>query len=314
MSDRPLYTGTAGNDTWAFAWSATIALDGLAGDDTLALGTSPRSAYTIKLEADGSVSVDSVSGASQLFSAKLYNFEKITFNSGRDVLLLETLKAAQAGASGMKITGTSGHDTLYTQSGNDTIDGGEGYDRIALDRNWSEFQVSRQADGKWQLADKSGALGTDTLISIERITFADRVVALDLDGKGGKAYRVYKAAFNRTPDEQGLGYWIAQMDNGMDLIEVSARFIDSAEFKKLYGQEVTDEDFLFKVYSNVLGRAPDASGFAWWLREMSTNPDKTRAKVLADFSESAENKAGLVGVTNGGVVYERWGASGPWDG
>lgn len=314
MSDRPLYTGTAGNDTWAFAWSATIALDGLAGEDTLSLGTSLRSSYVIKLEADGSVSVDSVSGASQLFSAKLYNFEKITFNSGRDVLMLDTLKAAEAGANGMKVVGTSGHDTLYTQSGNDTIDGGAGYDRVALDRNWSDFQVSRLTDGQWQLQDKSGALGTDTLISIERITFADKVVALDWEGKGGKGYRIYKAAFNRSPDEEGLGYWIAQLDNGMDLIEVSARFIDSAEFRSLYGTDVTDDQFLFKVYSNVLGRDPDESGYAWWLNEIKTNPEKTRAKVLADFSESAENKAGLVGVTNGGVVYERWGASGPWDG
>jgi hypothetical protein len=100
----------------------------------------------------------------------------------------------------------------------------------------------------------------------------------------------------------------------MDLIEVSARFIDSAEFKALYGLEVTDEDFLTKVYTNVLGRTPDDSGYNWWLNEIKTNPDKTRAKVLADFSESPENKTGLVGVTNGGVVYERWGASGPWDG
>ncbi|MEY3572459.1 MAG: hypothetical protein RJA77_374 [Pseudomonadota bacterium] len=312
MSDRPLYTGTAGNDTWAFAWSATIALDGLAGEDTLSLGTSLRSSYVIKLEADGSVMVDSVSGASQIFSAKLYNFEKVTFNSGRDVLMLDTLKAAEVGANGMKVVGTSGNDTLYSQKGNDTIDGGDGVDRVALGRGWADFQVSRQDTG-WQLTDKTGELGTDTLLNVERLTFTDKAIALDVDGVGGKAYRIYKAAFNRTPDEVGLGYWIAQLDNGMDLLEAAARFIDSAEFVGLYGSSVTDDQFLFKVYSNVLGREPDDSGYAWWLNEMKTNPEKTRAKVLADFSESIENRNSVEGEISGGLLFQPWGASGPWD-
>ena len=136
---------------------------------------------------------------------------------------------------------------------------------------------------------------------------AIRSKSMDIEGIPGEAYRIYKAAFNRTPDTGGLGYWIGQMDKGMDLIEVSARFIDSKEFRDLYGSAPSNADFLTKVYTNVLGRAPDQGGYDWWLNEMNTNPEKTKAKVLADFSESAENLEGTAAAVANGIVYEPWG-------
>jgi hypothetical protein len=96
------------------------------------------------------------------------------------------------------------------------------------------------------------------------------------------------------------------MDKGMDLIEVSARFIDSKEFRDLYGSAPSNADFLTKVYTNVLGRAPDKGGYDWWLNEMNTNAEKTKAKVLADFSESAENQTGTAPLVATGIVYEPW--------
>lgn len=97
------------------------------------------------------------------------------------------------------------------------------------------------------------------------------------------------------------------MDAGMGLQEVSARFIDSAEFKALYGSAPSNAEFLTKVYTNVLGRAPDQGGYDWWLNEMNTNATKTFSKVLADFSESAENLSGTAAAVANGIVYEPWG-------
>jgi len=137
-------------------------------------------------------------------------------------------------------------------------------------------------------------------------TVAIRSKSIDITGIPGQAYRVYKAAFNREPDQGGLGYWIAQMDSGMTLIEAAARFIDSNEFRAMYGTSPTDEQYLTKVYQNVLGRNPEPDGYNWWLNEIRTNPEKTRAKVLADFSESTENKAGTAQLVGQGIIYEPW--------
>ncbi|MEE9354874.1 MAG: DUF4214 domain-containing protein [Methylococcaceae bacterium] len=151
------------------------------------------------------------------------------------------------------------------------------------------------------------AEGFDTLVGIERLIFTDGRIALDIDGIGGMAYRIYKAAFDRTPDENGLGYWIAQMDQGMGLDEVASQFIESNEYRALYGDAPSDEQFLTALYSNVLDRGPDGSGFSWWLDEMTNTPEKTQSKVLSDFSESPENQNNVIGIIGNGFAYTFWG-------
>ena len=151
--------------------------------------------------------------------------------------------------------------------------------------------------------------GTVTLSNVERFSFSDTVIALDVDGTAGQAYRIYRAAFDRDPmidDTAGLGYWIAQMDAGMSMTEVAARFIDSTEFRSLYGATPTNGEFLTKVYNNVLDRDPDSDGYAWWTDQLANNPEKTWQKVLADFSESAENQANVAGLIGNGITYDAW--------
>ncbi|NCW86415.1 MAG: DUF4214 domain-containing protein, partial [Oxalobacteraceae bacterium] len=53
-------------------------------------------------------------------------------------------------------------------------------------------------------------------------------------------------------------------------------------------------------------RNPDQAGLAWWVSEMSTNPTKTWQKVLADFSESAENQANVASLIANGIPYDPW--------
>lgn len=168
------------------------------------------------------------------------------------------------------------------------------------------FEIKHLSDNRWSVQDKRGNEGHDTLEGIERLRFADVDLALDVIGVGGMAYRVYKAAFNRTPDAGGLGYWIAQMDKGMDIVSVAARFIDSPEFRSLYGTNPADAEFLTKVYSNVLARTPDDAGLAWWINELKTNPSKSWQKVLADFSESTENQANVASLIASGIEYSPW--------
>lgn len=105
-----------------------------------------------------------------------------------------------------------------------------------------------------------------------------------------KAYRLYQAAFNRVPDNGGLKYWIGQLDAGMPLQEVAARFIDSNEFRSLYGTNPSNADFLTRLYNNVLHRDPDPGGYAWWLDQLNTG-QHTQTTALMGFSESPENKA-----------------------
>ena len=201
------------------------------------------------------------------------------------------------------------------RGGNDWLDGGEGIDQAVFEGRRADYEISESSQGRLQVNDKRMFIqqlgadqgdGEDTLVSVERLVFSDVTVALDLDGVGGQAYRIYKAAFDREPDSGGLGYWIAQMDNGMDMVEVAARFIDSNEFRTLYGANPTNGEFLTKVYNNVLDRDPDAGGYAWWIDQLENNPEKTWQKVLADFSESPENQANVADLIAEGIPFDPW--------
>jgi Ca2+-binding RTX toxin-like protein len=216
-----------------------------------------------------------------------------------------------------RLVGGGGSDRFYSSKGNDVLDGGDGTDAVTFNGKSSDFRIEKSGSN-WVVRDTrpdtSINQGEDTLTGVDRVAFQDKVLALDTEGTAGKAYRVYKAAFNRDPmqgDTSGLGYWIGQMDSAMDLIEVSARFVDSKEFRDLYGTNPTNAQFLTKLYQNVLGRAPEATGYNWWLNELNTNPSKTKAKVLADFSESGENQTGVASLIGTGITYEPWMESKP---
>jgi hypothetical protein len=147
-------------------------------------------------------------------------------------------------------------------------------------------------------------------IFVSRLTVTPNLsLSFDVSGTAGQAYRIYRAAFDRDPmigDTAGLGYWIAQMDAGMSMTEVAARFIDSAEFRELYGATPTNGEFLTKVYNNVLDRDPDSDGYVWWMDQLANNPEKTWQKVLADFSESTENQTNVAGLIGNGITYDAW--------
>ncbi len=98
--------------------------------------------------------------------------------------------------------------------------------------------------------------------------------------------RLYRAAFNRTPDTPGLGYWLDQRAAGLPIVSVADLFVQSAEFRSTY--DSTDEaSFVEILYGNVLGRPSDSGGLAYWTGRL-TSGDLTRAQVLLAFSDSAE--------------------------
>ncbi|MBK6999888.1 MAG: DUF4214 domain-containing protein [Rhodoferax sp.] len=201
--------------------------------------------------------------------------------------------------SPLVLGGTSANDQLASGIANDSLDGAAGLDTVLYNCNRSSFTVSKDPNtGVWTLS--SSAEGLDTLNNVERVRFGDETLALDISGNAGQAYRLYQAAFNRVPDNGGLKYWIGQLDAGMPLQEVAARFIDSNEFRSLYGTNPSNADFLTQLYNNVLHRAPDPGGYAWWLEQLNTGAH-TQKSALMGFSESPENQAGVLNAIMNGI-------------
>lgn len=198
-----------------------------------------------------------------------------------------------------KLFGLGGNDILQGYAGNDSLDGGAGIDSAIYSASRANYTIAK-ASSSYTVTDKSGATGVDTAVNIERLVFSDATVALDINGTAGQAYRIYQAAFNRTPDNGGLKYWIGLMDSGVPLTTVSSGFIGSAEFQKLYGTNPTNELFVTKLYDNVLHRTPDTGGYNYWVGLLNTG-GIDKISMLVNFSESNENQAGVIGVIQNGI-------------
>lgn len=207
------------------------------------------------------------------------------------------IENAIGGTGDDTLIGNSVNNSLTGGAGSDYLDGVDGLDTATYSGARSGYKLTKTSSA-WQVS--STTEGQDTLINIERLQFKDMTVALDIHASAGKAYRIYQAAFNRTPDNAGLKYWIGLMDGGTPLSAVSSAFIVSAEFQRLYGASPTNELFITKLYDNVLHRAPDAGGYGYWLGLLNSGGvDKTSA--LINFSESNENQAGVIGVIQNGI-------------
>lgn len=210
--------------------------------------------------------------------------------SGNDTLYgNDTGNDLRGNAGNDEIRAAEGNDLLRGDAGNDTLDGGTGRDVARYAGAHGIFSVSLAAGGA-TVVDNSGAEGADSLLNIERLGFSDGTLALDI-GKwqtSGEAYRLYQAVFSRTPDTAGLKYWVEQMDGGQTHEQVAHNFIVSDEFKTNYGTDLTHAQLVTALYQNALHRAPDTSGYNYWV-SLLDDGKITPEQTLINFSESDEN-------------------------
>ncbi len=194
--------------------------------------------------------------------------------------------------------GTAAADTLTANPlGNNSIDGGAGLDTVLVQYQAAGYAVRKDASGVHLTGNDSNL----DLSNVERVRFSDGALAFDTDGNAGQAYRLYQAAFDRKPDAGGLGYWIDLLDRGVKLIDVAQGFVSSQEFAYLSGSNLSHEQFITAMYHNVLHRAPDPGGMAFWMNSMAVGA--TQANLLYDFSESAENQGQVAAAIGQGFAY-----------
>lgn len=220
----------------------------------------------------------------------------VLFNAGANVIPASGVY--RASDRGDKVNGGAAAETVYSGKGNDTVDAGAGLDTVIFSGNRAGYTVAKSTAG----FSVTGPDGVDSLANVERIKFADTTVALDINGTGGQAYRIYQAAFDRVPDAGGLGFHIWAMDKvGLTLPQVAQGFIDSPEFSSKYGN-LTNEQFVMQLYKNVLHRDPDAGGLKFHVDNLNAGRI-TRADDLAAFADSPENQAALIGIIGNGFAY-----------
>ena len=205
-----------------------------------------------------------------------------------------------ASGSGDRMWLGAGNDTIVYERPSGTIDAGTGLDTFVSAGNLFMSHTPGPGAGTTNVWNE-GAYGA-VLVNVERVILGTSGTAFDTDGAAGQAFRLYQAAFDRTPDNFGIGFWISQLDKGIPLLDVADAFVGSAEFKDKYAKATTNAELVDQFYANILHRAPDPTGQAFWTGVLDKH-QATLADVLVHFSESPENVAALVGTIQTGISY-----------
>jgi hypothetical protein len=217
---------------------------------------------------------------------------RIVFGSaGADTVAIDAGDTINLGA---------GNDTILERGGTlTTVDGGAGVDTF-VGGNLYMLHTPGEGVGTTNLWNEGG-YGAH-LVNVERVVMGTSGTAFDTDGAAGQAYRLYQAAFDRTPDDFGIGFWISRLDQGVSLTDVANAFVASDEFLAKYGSLSSNAGLVHEFYLNILHREPDATGQAFW-RDVLDRQVATVADVLVKLSESPENVAALVGTMENGISY-----------
>ena len=201
------------------------------------------------------------------------------------------------GGGGDVAVGGAGRDWIAPGSGAGTVQGGAGVDtletpaaRLLASLAFTE-SLSFAVAGGGTLASRAGSLtGGGAAISfreMETFAFLDGRLVFDPADPLAQAARLYRAALGRAPDPDGLNAQAVALEHGADLATVARGFTASPEYAARYAAPA-DADFVRLLYRNALGREAAAADLRYYEAVLASG--QTREQVLANVSESAENR------------------------
>ena len=219
--------------------------------------------------------------------------DSITTGSGEDLVVItgdgDSTVSTGDGSDEIVITGEgsasvdtgTGNDviTLASDSGEATVDGGEGFDRVQIDDSRDNHSFTYE----------NGVMvmnSTPTQIeNVEVVQFQDGISVLAENSDNAAIARMYEVVFDREADLGGLEYWTERADAGDSLENITNAFVASEEFQNKFASD-SNEEFLDKLYEGMADRDPDAGGMTYWLGEMDNG--LSQADVAIRFAESTE--------------------------
>ena len=284
-------------------FNATI--DGFASSDTIQL-FSPRwdtasyastgaSSGVLTLSLNGVVSKTMAFQGSYTRDSFILQQSSPTGSSQSNTIITTTM--AEVAAAPKPVNGSPGNDTFADNPGSQLFAGGEGYDVLTLDEGRRGATFSLLSNGDVSFSHRGQV---DIIRGIEEIRFLDGREVFDPADPAAAITRMYQAGLGRVPEQGGLNFWIAGLQHGAPLADLAVGFFSSPEFTARFGTGLSNNDFVTRIYQNVLGRDPEAGGLAFWRDNLDGNR-MTRGQTLAGISESAENRAGTTAQVASGI-------------
>ncbi len=216
------------------------------------------------------------------------------------------------------INGSSFNDEIAGLGGNDTIDGGEGYDVALYTGTRDSFNISVQ-DGQVSITSLSGNEGNDSLSNVEEVQFGTRSYTVLSNSLGfnfvnlnveEQLAAIYVGYFGRAADQGGRNFWVSEYETALQtrsvgtvLEDISESFRLDTEAQTLFpfldpenagsASQAEIEAFVDQVYENLFNRDPSAGGLAFWAGEIQArlNQGVNIGDIIIDIISGAQDGA-----------------------
>ncbi len=265
-----------------------------------------------------------ITGAAHLVGVSMSTFDaQNTISLGKDPANLRWFYGEYENAAGSaaadQITGNSldnviegkdGNDTLSGGGGNDSLNGGsgddilngqDGIDTAVYVGSRSAFTITRNTGHSFTINDNTHTEGTDTLNGIERISFSDDHLALDIDGNAGITAKILGAVFGKDTlaNKEYVGIGLKLLDGGMSYSDLMELAINT----KL-GVNADDAAIVTLLYTNIVGTAPAASDLNYYTGLLQNGSyNEASLGVLAADSTANIDHINLVGLAATGLEF-----------
>ncbi|RZI72046.1 MAG: DUF4214 domain-containing protein, partial [Pseudomonas sp.] len=289
------------------------------GNDTINVSTY-AGAQTIDLRSEAFSSV--YGGLSNIAIARGTVIENAITGAGADTLIGNASDNFLNGNAGNdQLFGGDGNDRMMGGAGSDMLNGGNGFDTAlyteAGARYFAHYDAALVSGASLSVHDAQTS-DVDTLSSVEKLAFMDRNASVDellmafrsrygafnaesdatvslsfgmdlhhiaLTEDQADIARLY-SLFGRTPDYQGLNYWLTQHAMGSSDAAIRDAFLNSAEAMQRYSG-LDSRAFVLDLYQTVLHRTGDDSGVSYW--NTLQQQGLSRTAVIDGFLNSPES-------------------------
>ncbi|ABF61900.1 Hypothetical protein yeeJ (plasmid) [Ruegeria sp. TM1040] len=170
-----------------------------------------------------------------------------------------------------RLFGDAGNDTLFGGPGANVMHGGLGMDTIIYAANRDRFEISIEK-GQVIVTSLDGPSLQDTIINAELIRFTDTDLSIDASSSAFSESdltiaTLFTTVLGRQADLAGYQFWTNVADTKLDLASIAMFMLRSEENTQTEGQAfdtLSLEAQIDRLYQEILGRAPDDAGAAFW--------------------------------------------------
>ena len=168
--------------------------------------------------------------------------------------------------------------------------GHDGMDTVHYVGNATSYKLQYRADGTWNL---TGAEGTDSLVSVERVQFADKTVIIESQSHDSYAdlpeglYQFFITAFNAAPGVTYMDQLAEAYRYGLSVKQIVDIFTTKTQFTSVYPSTLNTRDLATALINNIV-------------KDSATPANK--AQAIEDIQAAM-----AIGWTVGDVIYQVFG-------